>query len=53
MTLNQLFWKLTKENLPFMRLVFEEQSKYQQPFINNAIYQPMNLDTDIAYQIVN
>ena len=53
MTLNQLFWKLTKENLPFMRLIFEEQSKYQQPFINNAIYHPMKPDTYITYQTVN
>ena len=33
--------KLTKNNLPFMRLILEEQQKYLQSFINNATYHPM------------
>ena len=53
MALNQLFWKLTKENLPFMRLILEEQQKYLQSFINNATYHPMNPDADVTYQTVN
>ena len=48
MTLNQLLWKLTKENLSFMRLIMEEQQKYQQSFINNATYRPMNSDADVT-----
>ena len=29
-----------------MRLILEEQQKYLQSFINNAIYRPMNPDAD-------
>ena len=52
-TLNQLFWKLTKKNLTFMRLILEEQQKYLQSFINNATYHPINPDADVTYQTVN
>ena len=45
--------KLTKNNLPFMRLILEEQQKYLQSFINNATYHPMNPDADVTYQTVN
>ena len=42
-----------KKNLPFMRLILEEQQKYLQSFINNATYHPMNPDADVTYQTVN
>ena len=53
MTLNQLFWKLTEENFTLHEINFRVAAKYQQPFINNATYHPMNPDADIAYQTVN
>ena len=52
----QLFqntWSWPKKNLPFMRLISEEQQKYQQSFINRATYHPMNPDADVTYQTVN
>ena len=42
-----------KKNLPFMRLILEEQQKYLQSFINNATYHSMNRDADVTYQTVN
>ena len=42
-----------KKNLPFMRLILEEQQKYLQSFINNATYHPMKPDADVTYQTVN
>ena len=41
MTLNQLFWKPTKENFALMRLFWEEQQKYLQSSPNNVKYHPM------------
>ena len=32
-----------------MSLILEEQQKYLQSFINNAIYQSMNPDADVTY----
>ena len=46
-------WNWPKKNLPFMRLILEEQQKYLQSFINNATYHPMNPDADVTYQTVN
>ena len=48
-----IFGNWSKKNLPFMRLILEEQQKYLQSFINNATYHPMNPDADVTYQIVN
>ena len=45
-------WNWQKENLPFMRLILEEQQKYLHSFINNPTYQPMNPDADVTYQTV-
>ena len=36
-----------------MRSILEEQQKYLQSFINNAIYHPMNPDADVTHQTVN
>ena len=36
-----------------MRLILEEQQKYLQSFINNAINHPMNPSADVTYQTVN
>ena len=36
-----------------MRLILEEQQKYQQSFINNITYHPMNPDADVPYQTVS
>ena len=36
-----------------MRLIVDEQQKYQQSFINNATFHPMNPDADFTYQTVN
>ena len=36
-----------------MRLILEEQQKYLQSFISNAIYHPINPDADVPYQTVN
>ena len=36
-----------------MRLILEEQQKYQQSFINNITYHPMNPDADVTYQAGN
>ena len=41
--------ELKNENLPFMRLILEEQQKYLQSFINNATYHPMNPDANVSY----
>ena len=36
-----------------MKLIFEEQQKYLQSFINNTTYHPMKPDADVTYQTVN
>ena len=36
-----------------VRLFWEEQQKYLQSFQNNAIYHPVNADTDVIYQTHN
>ena len=36
-----------------MRLFWEEQQKYLLSFQNNAIYHPMNPDTDVTCQTFN
>ena len=46
-------WNWQKKNLPFTRLILEEQQKYLQSFISNATYHPMNPDADVTYQTVN
>ena len=32
-----------------MRLIWEDQQKYLQSFINNATYHPMSPDADFTY----
>ena len=44
---------IAPKNLPFMRLILDEQQKYLQSFINNATYHSMNPDTDVTYQTIN
>ena len=46
-------WNLPKKNLPFMRLILEQQQKYLQSFIKNATYHPRNPDANVTYQKVN
>ena len=53
MNLHQYFGNWPKKNLPFMRLILEEQQKYLRSFINNVTYHPMNPDADVTYQAVN
>ena len=42
MTLNQLFWKLTKEKFTLHEVNFGGAVKNLQSFVNNATYHPMN-----------
>ena len=42
-------WNWQKKNLPFTRLILEEQQKYLQSFIRNATYHPMNPDANVTY----
>ena len=48
MTLNQLFWKLTKEKFTLHEVNFEGAAK-----IFPIFYHPMNPDADVTYQTVN
>ena len=45
--------KRPKKNVPFVRLILEEQQKYLQSSQNNATFHPMNSDDDVTYQTVN
>ena len=36
-----------------MKLILEEQQKYQQSFISNVTYHPMNSDANVTYQTMN
>ena len=51
-TINQLFWKLTKEKFT-LHEVNLGGAAYLQSFINNATYDPMKPDADVMYQAVN
>ena len=53
MTLNQLFWKLTKENLTLHKVNFGAAAKISTIFYQNATYHPMNPDVNVAYQHEN
>ena len=45
--------KRPQKNVPFVRLILEEQQKYLHSSQNNATFHPMNSDDDVTYQTVN
>ena len=47
-TLNQLFWKLTKEKFNLHEVNFGGTAKIPTVFINNATYHPINPDVDVT-----
>ena len=52
-TLNQLFWKLTKEKFTLHEVNFRGAAFNLQSFINNATDHPINPNADVTYQTVN
>ena len=53
MTLNQLFWKLTKEKFTLHEVNFGGVAKISTIFYQQCYLSPMNPDADVKYQTVN